>query len=70
MPVEQISGLPVAARLESRAWLVKSAEATLKPSIPQRLSLSRLASSQGVQSGTRPLLAAWSKQRNSSSSLS
>ena len=34
MPVEQISGLPVAARLVSRAWLVKSAEATLKPSSP------------------------------------
>ena len=34
MPVEQISGLPVAARLESRAWLVKSADATLKPPSP------------------------------------
>ena len=48
MPVEQIGGLPVAARLVSRAWLVKSAEATLNPSIPQELSLVRLASSRGA----------------------
>ena len=58
MPVEQISGLPVAASWLIKAWLVKSAEATLNPSIPQRLSLSRLVSSQGVHNGTSPLLAA------------
>ena len=38
--------------------------------MPQRFSFSRLVSSQGVQRGTNPLSAAWSKQRNSSSSLS
>ena len=58
MPVEQISGLPVAASWLISLWLVKSAEATLKPSIPQEFSLSRLVSSQGVHSGTSPLLAA------------
>ena len=47
MPVEQISGFPVAAKLESRVWLVKSADATLNPSIPQLFSFSRLISSQG-----------------------
>jgi hypothetical protein len=31
--VEQISGLPVAARLESSAWLVKSAEALHPPAV-------------------------------------
>ena len=54
MPVEQISGFPVAAKLESRVWLVKSTDATLNPSI-QLFSFSRLISS-GVQRGINPFL--------------